>query len=860
MKNSPVNIHCLLPRHLPIQHHIFDIKKALETAKCAVIEAPPGAGKTTRVPLALLNEPWLGNKKIILLEPRRLAAISCATHMADLLKEKVGQTIGYQIRLDKKIGPGTRIEVITEGIFTRKIQNDPCLEDIGLVIFDEFHERNIHSDLGFALCLESFEVLRHDLRILVMSATMDVGAVSALMNTAPVIISKGKSFPVKTIYIPAIDKQNRRIPIETACVSAIRRALLETNGDMLVFLPGVREIKSVSLMLEENLDSEIHVIPLYGNLSQKEQALAFHPPEPGERKIILATAIAETSITIEGIRVVIDSGLMRVPRFSFSTGMSLLATIPVSKAAADQRRGRAGRTAPGRCYRLWSLYDQKLLKPFTTPEILSVDLTGVALELAAWGISDPGQLKWLDLPEEKPFEQARHLLQTLGALDEKGCITTHGKKMVSVGLHPRLAHMVIKADEIGQGLLACRIAALLTERDFIGFDHNRVDPDIRLRLELIETVGDKKKTGQKEIRVNKKILYRIMESEKKLIKDFGIPPTRPDLEMAGKLLAHAYPDRIAKKRNHHDNTFLTTAGKGAFFTEKNRVSINEYIIALHLDGNPKNAKIFLAAPYSRQDLEQDFKDFFKTVPTAYWNRAAGLVQSKEEIVFEKIVVQHRILSDIDPDVACDILIQEIQAAGLGLLPWTKKLTCLKDRTAFLKNTGQFPDLPDVSNLRLEATLAVWLKPFLSGVLSLKQLEKIDLTSAFLSLLTWEQQQTIEKMAPSHITVPSGSKKPLIYSKETGMVLDAPVLEVRLQEMFGLCSTPKIAGSTLPVVLHLLSPAGRPVQITTDLESFWGNTYKAVKKDLMGRYPKHFWPDDPHTAMPTNRVKKKNRSK
>ena len=842
---------------LPIQQHLFDIKKALETSRRAVVQAPPGAGKTTHVPLALLEEPWLKPKKIILLEPRRLAVRSCAAYMADLLAEKVGQTIGYQIRLDRRVGPNTRIEVITEGVFLRKIQSDPYLEGVGLVIFDEFHERNLPSDLGLALCWESFDALRDDLRILVMSATMDVTAVSILMENAPRILSRGKSFPVETIYSPVLDKrQNRRIPIEMSCASVIRRALSETHGDILVFLPGVREIKRLMSILEETLDPGHPVFPLYGNLSQKEQVRVFCPALPGERKIVLATAIAETSITIEGIRVVIDSGLMRVPEFSPQTGMSRLVTVPVSKAAADQRRGRAGRTASGRCYRLWSLYDQGLLKAFTRPEILSVELTGFALELAVWGVSAPCQLKWLDPPEETPFEQATTLLKTLGALDEQGRITPHGEKMASGGLHPRLAHMIIKGEETGQGRLACRLAAFLNERDVVQFEQNLVDPDIRFRLELIERVSQKQTIVQKGIRINKGILRRIIKTEKKLVRHFGIKPEKSNNEMAGRILAYAYPDRIARRRKDRDNTFLMTSGKGAFFTETNPVSQCDYIVAIHLDGNPRNAKIFLAAPYSQQDLEQDFHKAFQTVQTIKWDKKTGTVQAKEDTLLGALVIDRKRLPAIDPEKACSILIREIQRAGLGLLPWTKKLVNLKTRAVFLKNTGGFPGLPDLSDTALEAGMETWLTPFLPGIFSLKHLEKIDLETALLSMLTWKQQQTIENNAPRHIRVPSGSKKHLIYSGEKGL-LSSPILEVRLQEMFGLTKTPEIAG--IPVTLHLLSPAGRPVQITTDLESFWKNTYQQVKKDLMGRYPKHFWPDDPLCAGPTNRVKPKARS-
>jgi len=842
---------------LPIQKHVPDIIKALKTSRRTVVQAPPGAGKTTRVPLALLNEPFLAHKKILLLEPRRLAAISCAAHMADLLNQEVGQTVGYQIRLDRKIGPDTVIEVITEGIFTRKIQADPSLEDTALVIFDEFHERNIHSDLGLAFCLETFEALRDDLHILVMSATMDVTAVSELMGKAPVIVSKGKSFPVETIYVPPLDRKNRSVPVEIACVSVIRRALLETNGDILVFLPGVKEIKILCSLLEKQSDPFIHVVPLYGNLSQKDQARAFRPSKQSERKIVVATSIAETSITIEGITVVVDAGLMRVPGFSSRAGMTRLETLRVSKAAADQRRGRAGRTKPGKCYRLWSEYDHQSLKPYTKPEIASIDLTGVALELAAWGVSDPGQLKWQNPPEEKPFTRAENLLKNLGALDEQGCITPHGKKMSSAGLHPRLAHMIIKADEKGQGFLACRIAAFLNERDFIRFDPGAFDPDIRLRLEIIESFTNKKKKWQKEFRINKGIIYRIIASEKKTAGYFGIKAAETDIEKAGVLLAHAYPDRIAKKRDNSNHTFLMASGKGAFFTGISSVSVNDYIVAAHLDGNRKNAKIFLAVPYSKQDLEIDFCDRFKSVHTVSWDKKNNRVRAKKEIIFGNLVIHQQPISDIDPDMACDILSKEILRRGLDVLSWTKKLKNLKDRAVFLKNTGRFPDLPDLSDKILEETMSVWLKPFLQGIFSLKQLKRMDLGPAFLSLLTWQEQQIIDKNAPTHIKVPSGSKKPLKYSNEKGL-FDSPILEVRLQEMFGLASTPKIAGLSIPVTLHLLSPAGRPVQITRDLENFWKNTYKEVKKDLKGRYPKHFWPDDPLGAKATNRVKSKNR--
>ena len=839
---------------LPIEEQLPGIRKALETERCAVVQAPPGAGKTTRVPLALLSEPWLKNKKIILLEPRRLAAVTCAAHMASLLCEKVGETVGYRIRLDHKTGPRTRIEVVTEGIFTRKIQADPSLEDTALVIFDEFHERNIHSDLGLALCLESFEALRNDLCILVMSATLDIKGISDLMNQAPIIVSKGKSFPVNTLYCPPLDKLKRPVPVETACEAVIRQAIRETRGDILVFLPGVGEIRTLLSRLTEPLDPGIVVLPLYGNLSRKDQERIFHPINPGERKIVLSTAIAETSVTIDGITVVIDSGLMRVPRFSAGTGMTRLETLPVSKASADQRRGRAGRTGPGTCYRLWSEYDHKLLKPFTRPEILRVDLPALALEISAWGVADPGRLKWLDPPEPVAYEQAGNLLKTLSALDERGQLTPHGKKMASSGLHPRLSHMILKGKEKGEGPLACRIAAFLNERDFLNFDRNETDPDIRLRLLLLDDEKKKKKIQEKEFRINRGVIKRILESEKKLIKDFNIPPGPLNLEAAGALLAHAYPDRIAKKRNEKDPRFLTATGKGVFFTNTNSVSLHDYIIALHLDGKPCDAGIFLAIPFSREALEKECKDGFKKEQTLFFDKKTGSVKANECIRFGAIVVEERPVTDMDQDQACHVLMKEIKNKGISVLPWDKKIKSLKDRAVFLKRSGIFPDLPDVSDQTLLENIEAWLKPFLAGILSFKELERMDLKAAFLSLLSWEAQKKIETHAPTHMLVPSGSSLPLTYSSERGL-LDNPELHVRLQEMFGCSKTPQIAGRA--ITLHLLSPAGRPVQITRDIESFWKNAYSEVKKDLMGRYPKHFWPENPMDALPTNRVKKKN---
>jgi ATP-dependent helicase HrpB len=882
--------------NLPVARVIPELVLALASDKRAVLQAPPGAGKTTFVPLALLDQPWLDGKKIVMLEPRRLAAKACAAYMAGMLGEKPGRTIGYQIRMERRIGPGTRIEVITEGILTRRIQTDPSLENVGLVIFDEFHERHIHSDLGLALCLEAAEVFNEELRILVMSATMDMAAMSSLMDNAPMVASKGKSHPVVTHYLPPEttlpvrgghyqnQSRDRYQGLRSACLFAVEKALAEESGDILVFLPGAREIRNLARDLGHRMALEpsplgsssldpppldplgpaLSILPLYGNLSKEDQARAIAPSLPGRRKIVLATAIAETSLTIEGVRVVVDTGLMRVPRFSPGTGMGQLDTILVSRASADQRRGRAGRTAPGVCYRIWSHHQNLGLIPFNRPEILSADLTSLVLELAQWGVSDPGTLKWLDLPPKTAFVQAQSLLRQLKGLDEFGRITDHGRRILSAGVHPRLAHMILKAEQMGQGPLACRLAALLGERDILL--SGKGDPDIRLRLEVLAALCHGKKgrgirasenshgaAPDRSPRVNESLARVILKNAAKLGKDLKIKSTGTDMERSGSVLAFAWPGRVAKKRNNKDHSFLMASGSGAFFRSTDSLSILPYIVAVHLDGNPRNAGIFLAAPYSKRDLEHDFKDRIKVLEVFSWDEQTQSVRARSRTTYGKLVLQETLVTNPDPEAIRACLIQGIQAAGLELLPWTRTLRQLRERAVFLKKSGYFKSLPDLSDTALLDTLAQWLGPFLDQIHSAAGLKQVDLSAAVTCLLAWEQQQILDTHAPTHVTVPSGSRVPLQYRGDSGL-LESPVLAVRLQEMFGLTKSPTIARGKIPITLHLLSPAGRPVQITQDLESFWKTTYTAVKKDLMGRYPKHYWPEDPLAALPTKRVK------
>lgn len=840
---------------LPVEKILPEIKKAFQEFRSVVLQAPPGAGKTTRVPLFLLEEPWLKGKKILLLEPRRLAARTCAAHMASIIKEPLGRTIGYRVRMEKKVSPETRLEVITQGVFVRKIQNDPGLEDTGLVIFDEFHERNLQSDLGFALCMDALDAFCDHLRVLVMSATMDTGAVSALMGDVPVITSSGRQYNVKTIYQKALEWNRHKVSMPRRCVRVIVQAVKTADKDILVFLPGAGEIQKVFSLLEQEALSGVEIMPLYGNLSHDQQSRVFLPLKQGRRKIVLATSIAETSLTIDGIGAVVDAGLMRLPRFSPKSGMTRLETVTVSKAAADQRRGRAGRISNGTCYRMWSEYEHGLLKPFTSPEILNADLCALGLELAAWGVSEPAQLKWLDLPDPAFFDQAKELLISLGAVDIAGQITPHGKQMVRAGLHPRLSHMIIKGEAKGLGYHACLVAALLEEQDIIRNDQEFYDPDFRLRLEILQAALRREKGWQKKSRVKEKVVRKILKTCKKIAGSFNIKALsgrdNDVCENSSGLLALAYPDRVAKKRKNSENNFLMASGKGAYFPAYNSISGSEYIVALHLDGKEKKSKIFLAAPISEQEIEDEFGSEFKSLNQLSWDERRNAVAAKRQTKFKNIVIREKRLSEIDPEHGADLLLEQVRKKGLGVLPWTKKAAGFRDRVVFLRRHERYSSLPDLSDTALEDKLDSWLKPFLTGIFSFKKLEQMDFNSAFFSMLTWDEQQRVEKNAPTHIVVPSGSKCPLQYRSQ-GLVLESPVLKVRLQEIFSMICSPEVAG--VRVTIHILSPASRPVQITDDLESFWQNTYKDVKKDLMGRYPKHYWPEDPFKAIPTSRVR------
>ncbi len=867
IKNGPSLLPDPVARHpgtagLPVLEILADLEAALASEQRALVEAPPGAGKTTIIPLAMLHAAgtsWLNGKNILVLEPRRLAARACAGRMAALLGENPGQTVGYHVRLDRCAGPDTRIEVITEGILTRRIQSDPELAGVGLLIFDEFHERHLHSDLGLALALEAAEAFSPDLRLLVMSATMDLESLSRIMGGAKVIESRGRSWPVETVYLPLeaarpgssrpfYHSANKGFDILPACRAAIAKALKENEGDILVFLPGAAQIRSLAEDLDALAggDPKLFVYPLFGNLSYSEQAAAIAPSPAGQRKIVLATPIAETSLTIEGVRVVVDSGLARVPKFSARTGMSRLETLAISRASADQRRGRAGRTAPGICYRLWSPHVHQGLIPFNRPEILQTDLTSLVLELALWGVTDPSDLSWLDAPPDSGIVPARELLERLGALDSRGQITEHGRSLCAAGIHPRLAQMVICGEQLGLGYTACCLAALVDGRDLI---RGIQDPDIRIRLEMLT------KAASASGRPRQKAAGQVLAQARNLAGRFNIKTGTIDPESAGRLLALAWPERIAKKRRAGSLAYVMASGGGCEFTGENAVSRHDFIVAVDAGGGAKNARISLAAPYDPADLEKDFSHRLKTRENVAWDRSTRSVRAMETLAYERINLKESPCPLPGPETVVPALIEGIAREGLDILPWSKPALSLCCRTTFLRglNFPEFAGLPDLSRQGLTGSLDNWLAPFLGGMTSASDLKKLDLTAVLKALFSWEQLSALEAQAPTHIEVPSGSRIPVAYEDETGP-LKFPVLAVRLQEMFGLTATPVVAGGRVPVTLHLLSPAQRPVQITRDLENFWKTTYAQVKKDLMGRYPKHYWPEDPLAAPPTRRAK------
>ncbi|MEQ9547136.1 MAG: ATP-dependent helicase HrpB [Marinobacter sp.] len=821
---------------LPIDQILPELNQTLEQSNTALLQAPPGAGKTTRVPLALLEAPWREGRRILMLEPRRLAARSAARFMAGQLGEKPGQTVGYRTRLDTRVSAQTRIEVVTEGILTRLIQSDPMLEDYAAVLFDEFHERSLQADLGLALVRESQQALREDLRVLVMSATLDTAPIARVLGDVPVITSEGRAFDVDVLYRPL--PRNPRIADQVTAV--IHEALRDQSGSLLVFLPGAGEIRRVEQQLRDQVPEHVVIAPLYGNLKSEEQDRAIAPAAEGLRKVVLATAIAETSLTIDGIRVVIDSGQQRRAVFDPNSGMTRLVTGRVSKASAEQRKGRAGRLEPGVCYRLWSESEQFGLADFTPPEIQEADLAPLVLELAQWGARSPEQLEWIDLPPAAHWHQAVELLQWLDMLDTEGAITEHGKAVRDMGVHPRLAHMILRGRTIGHGYLAAELAALLEERDLAG---RSAGADMQERVRILR--GQCVHRGIDIARVK-----AIGKSVSRLAGGLDRPGDLPTDDEVGRLLALAYPDRVARKRRGDTPRYQLSNGRGAVLRDDDPLARHRWLATAELDGKAREATIYLAAPIDLALLEQDLASHIHEREEAVWDDSRGTVVARRVRKLGELVLEETALPAPSPELVQQGLLAAVRKKGLQSLPWTPAAEQWLARVALVARC--FPgDWPDVGERWLLDNLETWLAPFLVGMSRWRDLEKLNLKQAFASLLDYPQQRALEELAPMRLTIPTGQSVSLDYTAENG-----PVLAAKLQALFGWTETPTVAGGWVPVVIHLLSPAQRPLAVTADLASFWRNAYPEVRKDMRGRYPKHPWPEDPLIAEASQGTKKR----
>jgi len=816
---------------LPIDTALPALTAALRSANAAVLVAPPGAGKTTRVPLVLRDEPWAAGKKILVLEPRRLAARAAAARMAATLGEAVGGTVGLRVRFGSNVSKATRIEVITEGIFTRLILDDPELSGVAAVLFDEFHERSLDADLGLALARDAQQGLREDLRLLVMSATLDGARVASLLGGAPVIESEGRAFAVETRYLG----RDPRARIESEVADAVLRALRADPGSVLVFLPGAGEIRRTETLLKERIaDPAVDIVALFGALDARDQDRAIAPAPQGRRKVVLATSIAETSLTIEGVRIVIDSGLARVPRYEPDVGLTRLETVRVSRAAADQRRGRAGRTEPGICYRLWDEPQTGALEAFTRPEILAADLSPLLLDLAQWGVSDPASLAFLDPPPKAALAEARTLLTGLEALDADGRITGEGRRLRRLPLPPRLARMVIAAAS-GQSGEAAAIAAILTERG-LGGD----DVDLAHRLDRLRRDPSARARDARAMAARWVALVDEPAAPSNLVGGGEVG--------AGALLALAYPDRVAKNRGGGNGAFLLANGRGGIVDPASPLARAPFIVAADLSGTAAQARILLAAAITPEEIERDFASRIEARTEVFFDSAAAALRARARRRLGALVLSDRQLP-VAPDAdTARIFADGLVALGLNRLPWSKAAAQLRDRVSFLRRaTGE--DWPDLSDAGLAAAARDWLDPLLMDKTALSQLTADDLASALLSLLPWNMRRRLDAEAPTHFSAPSGSSVPIDYAAEEG-----PKLAIRVQELFGLAVHPAIAGGRVPLVVELLSPAHRPVQVTRDLPGFWRGSYADVKTEMKGRYPRHPWPDDPTTAPATRRAK------
>ncbi|MBC7579875.1 MAG: ATP-dependent helicase HrpB [Tardiphaga sp.] len=819
---------------LPIDAVLDDIAQALTRGNAAVLVAPPGAGKTTRVPLALLDAPWLNGKKIIMLEPRRIAARASAERMAKTLGERVGETVGYRVRFGSKISRNTRIEVVTEGIFSRQILDDPELTDVAAVLFDEFHERSLDADMGLALARDAQVGLREDLRILVMSATIDGARVARLLGDAPVIESLGRAFPVETRYLG----RKADAQIERQMADAIATALRADPGSVLAFLPGAAEIRRTQTFLAERIhDAGIEIVPLFGALDAAVQDRAIQPAPKGQRKVVLATSIAETSLTIEGVRIVVDCGLARVPRYEPDIGLTRLETVRASRAAVDQRRGRAGRTEPGICYRLWDEPQTASLPAYTQPEILSADLSSLVLDLAQWGVSDPAQLAYLDAPPAPALKEARALLRELGALDDDGRITSEGEALRALALPARLARMIVDSHRLGAGAEAAEIAAILTER---GLGGDSVDLDYRRD----QFRRDRSQRASSARTLAQRWAAQVAGAERAALAPVqqggGGPPS------TGVMLAFAFPDRIA--RNRGKGGFVLANGRGASIDQTQALARVPYIAVAELTGTAANGRILLAAPIEQSDIEQRFADQIEAVDEISFDRPSMALRGRRKRTLHAITLSEAPFTLRPSADTAKVLADGLVGAGIERLPWSKPLLQWRGRVMFLR-AAEGEAWPDLSDGALADSRDEWLLPALFDKTSLKEFSAGELSDALMARLPWEQRARLDKEAPTHFEAPTGTMLAIDYEAEQG-----PTIAVRLQELFGLNAHPSVARGAVPLVLELLSPAQRPVQVTRDLPGFWRGSYLDVRSDLRGRYPRHPWPEDPASAMPTRRVK------
>lgn len=856
---------------LPVEDCLDQLKHCLSERNEVVLEAPPGAGKTTIVPLALLDESWLSDKKILMLEPRRIATKSAAHRMASLINESPGQTVGYRMRLDTKVGKQTRIEVITEGILTRMLQHDPSLEDVGLVIFDEFHERNLDSDLALSLCLKGRTLFREDklreeqspLKILIMSATLDSQAIAQLLNNAPVVASEGKSYPVDIIYGRASQPKE---PIIDRMVVTIKQALIDNpNSSLLAFLPGQGEIhrvtEALSNWLIEQKIKDIHLRPLFGNLSIDAQQAAIAPlsgKESGDQKVVLATNIAETSLTIEGIDIVVDSGLARISKFNPSTGMTGLHTVKISKSSSIQRAGRAGRLGPGQCYRLWSAEQQKQLTPHSPAEILNADLASLAMQLMQWGVDDPADMEWLDMPPAGPWQQAIDLLKQLGAIESRSnswVLTAHGKAIVSLPLHPRLAHLLLCGVNAGYTKEAALLASLLSDRD--PFSQNNPDISNHLDILLGNTSCPRPNQGwlyrtQQQAQQFTQQLSKLELSKLNTSIDTGNNAVtyliKAD-QAVGYLIACAYPDRVARVR--HSGGYQLANGRSASFKGQHHLAKHQWLSVAEVSsmGGGKRDTIRSASALDAALFDTGLSHLVSNDTIAQWDKKTNRFVAENQTKIDHLILQKTVLSQVPTDAKRKALCLNIQKQGLALLPWTAELNQWCARVSLVRSIDTGKEWPDTSQTGLLSSIEDWLAPYLDEVNLLQDFKKLKLKDILSTLLPYEKQQQLKQLAPSRLDVPSGSSIAIDYLESP------PVLAVKLQEMFGCEQSPTVVAGKVPLLVHLLSPAGRPLQITQDLAGFWRNSYHDVKKEMKGRYPKHPWPDDPLVAIATRKTKR-----